>query len=121
MSTAGPEASSPLSSPSWSTSRATRPSSTSATGTSSPTGPTVRRTPASGRPSGSTSTELPKHWRSDVAKDPHALPKRIYKDELERLQIELVKLQQWVREEKERVVVVFEGRDAAGKGGVIRR
>ncbi|MCU1450177.1 MAG: ppk2, partial [Acidimicrobiales bacterium] len=41
------------------------------------------------------------------------LPKKVYKAELERLQIELVKLQQWVREEKERVVVVFEGRDAA--------
>ena len=49
------------------------------------------------------------------------LPKKVYKAELERLQIELVKLQQWVREEKERVAVVFEGRDAAGKGGVIKR
>ncbi|HMC04593.1 MAG TPA: polyphosphate kinase 2, partial [Actinomycetota bacterium] len=49
------------------------------------------------------------------------LPKKVYKAELERLQIELVKLQQWVREEKERVLVVFEGRDAAGKGGVIKR
>ena len=41
--------------------------------------------------------------------------------ELERLQIELVKLQSWVQKEKQRVVVVFEGRDAAGKGGMIRR
>jgi len=49
------------------------------------------------------------------------LPKAVYKEELERLQIELVKLQEWVREEKERVAVVFEGRDAAGKGGVIKR
>ena len=49
------------------------------------------------------------------------LSKKLYKPELERLQIELVKLQQWVRDEKERVVVVFEGRDAAGKGGVIQR
>ena len=49
------------------------------------------------------------------------LPKAVYNEELERLQIELVKLQEWVREEKERVVVVFEGRDAAGKGGVIKR
>ena len=50
-----------------------------------------------------------------------AVPKKAYKAELERLQIELVKLQQWVREEKERIVVIFEGRDAAGKGGVIKR
>src|SRR6059058_4335123 len=49
------------------------------------------------------------------------LPKAVYNEELERLQIELVKLQQWVRDEKERVLVVFEGRDAAGKGGVIKR
>jgi polyphosphate kinase 2 len=41
--------------------------------------------------------------------------------ELYRLQGELVKLQQWVHEESQRVVVVIEGRDAAGKGGVIKR
>src|SRR3954469_21002244 len=49
------------------------------------------------------------------------LPKDVYKAELERLQIELVKMQEWVREEKERVLVLFEGRDAAGKGGAIER
>src|SRR6204780_3195117 len=38
-----------------------------------------------------------------------------------RLQEELVKMQQWVREENKRVVIVVEGRDAAGKGGVIKR
>jgi polyphosphate kinase 2 len=52
---------------------------------------------------------------------PEKLPKDVYHRELVGLQIELVKLQQWVREEKERVVVLFEGRDAAGKGGVIKR
>ena len=45
----------------------------------------------------------------------------IYERELELLQIELVKLQEWVRRTGHRVVVVFEGRDAAGKGGVIKR
>ena len=40
-----------------------------------------------------------------------------YERELSRLQVELVKLQEWVRHEKLRVVVLFEGRDAAGKGG----
>ena len=44
-----------------------------------------------------------------------------YEDELERLQGELVKLQYWVKEQELRVVIVFEGRDAAGKGGTIRR
>jgi polyphosphate kinase 2 len=49
------------------------------------------------------------------------LRKRIYEAELTRLQVELVKLQQWVKESGHRAVVVFEGRDAAGKGGVIKR
>jgi polyphosphate kinase 2 len=44
-----------------------------------------------------------------------------YDRELRRLQMELVKLQEWVRHEKMRVVVLFEGRDAAGKGGAIKR
>ncbi|MEQ8195677.1 MAG: polyphosphate kinase 2 [Rhodospirillales bacterium] len=47
--------------------------------------------------------------------------KKIYEAELARLQLELVKWQEWVREEKQRIVVIFEGRDAAGKGGVIQR
>ncbi len=44
-----------------------------------------------------------------------------YKKELRRLQIELVKLQEWVKHKGLRVVVLFEGRDAAGKGGTIKR
>src|SRR6516165_3465671 len=44
-----------------------------------------------------------------------------YDSELRRLQIELVKLQEWIRETGLRVVVLFEGRDAAGKGGAIKR
>jgi polyphosphate kinase len=46
---------------------------------------------------------------------------KYYEKELERLQVELVKLQEWIKEQGLRVVVVFEGRDAAGKGGVIKR
>ncbi|TDW92265.1 MULTISPECIES: polyphosphate kinase 2 [Kribbella] len=49
------------------------------------------------------------------------LPKKRYERELLRLQAELVKLQEWVRVEKARVVVIFEGRDAAGKGSTIKR
>jgi polyphosphate kinase 2 len=46
---------------------------------------------------------------------------KFYEKELARLQIELVKLQEWIRENGIKVVVIFEGRDAAGKGGVIKR
>jgi polyphosphate kinase len=49
------------------------------------------------------------------------LRKKVYKSELRRLQIELVKLQQWVKETGYRAAVLFEGRDAAGKGGAITR
>lgn len=48
------------------------------------------------------------------------LPLKRYEEELEKLQIELVKLQDWIKHEKLKVVVLFEGRDAAGKGGVIK-
>ncbi|WP_321372371.1 polyphosphate kinase 2 [uncultured Desulfuromusa sp.] len=44
-----------------------------------------------------------------------------YEKALEKLQIELVKLQEWIRHKKLKVVVIFEGRDAAGKGGAIKR
>jgi polyphosphate kinase 2 len=49
------------------------------------------------------------------------LSNKQYEQELERLQAELVKLQYWVKEKGLKVIVVFEGRDAAGKGGIIRR
>jgi polyphosphate kinase len=52
---------------------------------------------------------------------PERLPKRIYSAELLRLQEELVKMSEWVKDAGRRVVVVFEGRDAAGKGGTIGR
>jgi polyphosphate kinase 2 (PPK2 family) len=49
------------------------------------------------------------------------IPKDLYEAELERLQIELVSMQQWIIDTGARVVVIFEGRDAAGKGGAIKR
>ncbi|MFF2808051.1 polyphosphate kinase 2 [Streptomyces sp. NPDC058000] len=52
---------------------------------------------------------------------PGSLSKARYERELYRLQTELVKLQEWVRAEGARLVVVFEGRDAAGKGSTIKR
>jgi len=53
--------------------------------------------------------------------EPRKMDTKTYYRELEKLQIELVKLQEWVKREGLRVVVVFEGRDAAGKGGAIKR
>jgi len=52
---------------------------------------------------------------------PETLDRRVYFKELLRLQGELVKLQDWIVHHKLKVVVIFEGRDAAGKGGVIKR
>ena len=49
------------------------------------------------------------------------LKKKYYEEELARLQIELVKLQEWIKHKGLKAVVLFEGRDAAGKGGVIKR
>ncbi len=49
------------------------------------------------------------------------LDRQYYEKELAKLQVELAKLQEWIRQNGLKVVVVFEGRDAAGKGGVIRR
>lgn len=49
------------------------------------------------------------------------LSKSDYEKNLTKLQVELVKLQKWIRSKKLKVVVIFEGRDAAGKGGVIKR
>jgi len=49
------------------------------------------------------------------------LKSKFYNKELQKLQVELVKLQSWVKEKGLKVVVIFEGRDAAGKGGVIKR
>ena len=51
---------------------------------------------------------------------PKRLSRKRYRKELERLQVELCYLQDWVRKERQRVVIVFEGRDAAGKGGTIK-
>ncbi|MCK9426777.1 MAG: polyphosphate kinase 2 [Ignavibacteriaceae bacterium] len=56
----------------------------------------------------------------DIIKESSNIEKKFYDTELERLSIELVKLQEWVKQEGLKVVVIFEGRDAAGKGGTIK-
>ena len=55
------------------------------------------------------------------ATKPARIPKKAYEAELVRLQAELVTMQEWVRDTGSRLVVIFEGRDAAGKGGTIKR
>ena len=55
------------------------------------------------------------------AEKPAGLSKKFYEQELAKLQIELVKLQEWIRARGLKVVIIFEGRDAAGKGGSINR
>ena len=59
--------------------------------------------------------------RQAAQQRPARMPRQAYEKELYRLQRELVKLQEWVRAEGTRLVIVFEGRDAAGKGGAIKR
>ena len=49
------------------------------------------------------------------------LAKKDYEEELARLQLELVKMQTWIEEKGLKLVLIFEGRDAAGKGGTIKR
>ncbi len=56
----------------------------------------------------------------DINRGP-SIDRHVYFNELHRLQGELVKLQDWISHTKAKVVVIFEGRDAAGKGGVIKR
>jgi polyphosphate kinase 2 len=59
--------------------------------------------------------------RGDRKAKRHKIDNDAYERELARLQVELVKLQAWIKHEGLKVVVLFEGRDAAGKGGVIKR
>ena len=58
---------------------------------------------------------------SKAQKTKPEISNRVYEAELFRLQTELVKLQEWVRASGTRIVVIFEGRDGAGKGGTIKR
>ena len=55
-----------------------------------------------------------------AAKRGEKMKRKVYEKELQKYALELVKLQEWVKQKKLKVVVIFEGRDAAGKGGVIK-
>ncbi|WP_234264759.1 polyphosphate kinase 2 [Hydrogenophaga sp. NFH-34] len=60
-------------------------------------------------------------WRSGGYPYKNLMSRKAYEQQKYKLQVELLKLQAWVKETKQRVVILFEGRDAAGKGGTIKR
>jgi polyphosphate kinase len=66
-------------------------------------------------------TELAADWRSGGYPYKNLLSRKSYEREKYHLQVELLKLQAWVKGTKQKVVILFEGRDAAGKGGTIKR
>ena len=65
--------------------------------------------------------ELSEDWRSGGYPYRNLMSRKNYEKQKYRLQVELLKLQAWVKETGQRVVILFEGRDAAGKGGTIKR
>jgi polyphosphate kinase len=77
--------------------------------------PATPKRPRRAKGNGAAALAPKPRWKADW------LDKKTYEKELAKLQVELVKLQAWVQQEGLRVVVLFEGRDAAGKGGTIKR
>jgi polyphosphate kinase 2 len=65
--------------------------------------------------------ELAPNWREGGYPYKNLMSRRAYEKQKYRLQVELLKLQAWVKDTGQRVVILFEGRDAAGKGGTIKR
>lgn len=68
--------------------------------------------------------KVPEKRSTSPLSDPKVKKKKrnkFYLRELARLHVELVKMQEWVRHEGKKILIIFEGRDAAGKGGVIKR
>ena len=65
--------------------------------------------------------DLVKDWRSGAYPYKNLMSRKRYESEKYLLQVELLKLQSWVKETGQRIVILFEGRDAAGKGGTIKR
>jgi polyphosphate kinase len=68
-----------------------------------------------------TSDELADDWRSGGYPYKYKMLRKDYEEQKFLLQTELLKLQAWVKESRQRVIILFEGRDAAGKGGAIKR
>ncbi len=72
-------------------------------------------------PAGDPDEELSPNWRKGGYPYKNRLSRKRYEKQKYELQVELLKLQAWVKENGQRVVILFEGRDAAGKGGTIKR
>ncbi|MCC6138756.1 MAG: polyphosphate kinase 2 [Bdellovibrionaceae bacterium] len=72
-------------------------------------------------PTNTSDEVLSKNWKSGDYPYENRLSRNSYESQKYALQVELLKLQAWVKENKQRVVILFEGRDAAGKGGAIKR
>ena len=82
----------------------------------------VAKTAISNGPvTGTANGSKPEIHHGDVKAEARKIKNEAYEKELARLQIELVKMQNWIKAKHLRVLVLFEGRDAAGKGGVIKR
>jgi polyphosphate kinase 2 len=63
---------------------------------------------------------MAKHKKKDEDSLKHKLSRKDYEKELQRLQVKLCHLQEWVRQTGQRIIIIFEGRDGAGKGGTIK-
>jgi polyphosphate kinase 2 len=77
--------------------------------------------PAAAGPTNDPDLELSPGWREGAYPYLNLLSRKNYEQQKYKLQVELLKLQAWVKETGQRVVILFEGRDAAGKGGAIKR
>ena len=73
------------------------------------------------KPSNNADLALAADWREGGYPYKNLMSRRNYEKQKYQLQVELLKLQAWVKETGQRVVIIFEGRDAAGKGGAIKR
>src|SRR6516162_8938065 len=65
-------------------------------------------------------SSIPDEVRAKAAHAKGKMKPKVYEKELHKLQVELCRLQDWVKEMGERIIILFEGRDAAGKGGTIK-
>ncbi len=65
--------------------------------------------------------ELRENFQSDVYPYKNKMKRDVYEHHKQELQVELLKVQRWVKETGQKIVLIFEGRDAAGKGGTIKR
>ena len=74
-----------------------------------------------GNGEGNPDEELMPDWREGGYPYRNLMQRRNYEQQKYRLQVELLKLQAWVKETGQKIVILFEGRDAAGKGGTIKR